>query len=56
MSAAALIGSWKRSSVFYELIALAGENPEARSAEGIGRLAAQLSTLRQMLHFNRSKA
>ena len=35
-------------SVLYELISLVGPHPEARAAEGIGRLAAQLSTLRQM--------
>ena len=34
--------------VLYELIVFAGANPEARTAEGIGRLVAQLSTLRQM--------
>ena len=35
-------------SVLYELISLVEPHPEARAAEGIGRLAAQLSTLRQM--------
>lgn len=35
-------------SVLYELISLAEPRPDERAAEGIGRLAAQLSTLRQM--------
>lgn len=35
-------------SVLYELISLVEPHPEARAAEGIGRLAAQLSALRQM--------
>lgn len=35
-------------SVLYELIALVEPVPETRAVEGIGRLAAQLSTLRQM--------
>ncbi|MDE0157317.1 MAG: acyl-CoA dehydrogenase family protein [Gammaproteobacteria bacterium] len=34
--------------VLYELIRLVEPRPDARAAEGIGRLAAQLSTLRQM--------
>ena len=35
-------------SVLYELIRLVEPRPDERAAEGIGRLAAQLSTLRQM--------
>ena len=35
-------------AVLYGLVRAAGRDPEQRSAEGIGRLIAQLSTLRQM--------
>ncbi|MBT3264863.1 MAG: acyl-CoA dehydrogenase [Acidiferrobacteraceae bacterium] len=35
-------------AVLYGLVHAAGRDPEQRSAEGIGRLIAQLSTLRQM--------
>ena len=35
-------------SVLYELVRTAGDNPGERQAQGIGRLVAQLSTLRHM--------
>lgn len=36
------------SYLFFELIRVLGSNPDVRSAEGIGRLVAQLHTLRRM--------
>ena len=48
MNAAARSGSWKRFYVLIELVRVLGPQPDLRGAAGIGRLVAQLHTLRRM--------
>ena len=47
-SAAARSGSSRRSTCCVELVRVLGPKPDLRSAEGLGRLVAQLHTLRRM--------